>query len=155
VSILRQRFSGSSGHSNPSGSVTFKDGSTILGTSALTSGQAVYSTTTFGVSSHSINAFYDGDINFSASNTMITQVVNKALPVITWNNPVDILYGTALSGVQLNATASVPGSFVYNPANGVVLSAGASQTLNVTFTPTDTTNYNTATASVHINVIKR
>jgi hypothetical protein len=56
-----------------------------------------------------------------------------------------------LSATQLNATASVPGTFVYTPPAGTVLGAG-SQTLAVTFTPTDTTDYNTATASVAITV---
>jgi len=33
-------------------------------------------------------------------------------------------YGTALSATQLNATASVPGAFVYSQAAGSVLKAG-------------------------------
>ena len=51
------------------------------------------------------------------------------------------------SATQLNATASVPGTFVYTPAAGTVLNAGAAQTLSVTFTPTDAANYTTATAT--------
>ena len=47
----------------------------------------------------------------------------------------------------INATASVPGAFVYNPLAGVVLNAGASQALGVAFTPTDTVNYNSATGA--------
>ena len=71
--------------------------------------------------------------------------VLKATPVITWATPADITYGTALSATQLNATASVPGTFVYTPAAGTVLNAGAAQTLSVTFTPTDAANYNAGT----------
>ena len=41
----------------------------------------------------------------------------------------------------------MPGTFVYTPAAGTVLNAGAAQTLSVTFTPTDTANYTTATAT--------
>ena len=78
--------------------------------------------------------------------------VNQATPVITWANPANITYGTALSATQLNATASVPGSFVYTPASGTVLNAGASQALGVAFTPTDSANYTNANATVHINV---
>ncbi len=58
--------------------------------------------------------------------------------MISWVPPAPIPYGTALSGTQLNATASVPGTFVYTPAAGTVLTAGT-QALAVTFTPTDTT----------------
>src|SRR5205823_2413985 len=83
-----------------------------------------------------------------------TLTIGKATPTITWANPADITYGTALSGTQLNATASVPGSFVYTPAAGTVLPAGANQTLSTTFTPTDTTNYTTANKSVTLTVNK-
>src|SRR6185312_3068802 len=80
--------------------------------------------------------------------------VIKATPTITWANPADIVYGTVLSATQLNATASVPGTFVYTPAAGIVLNAGAGQTLSVSFTPTDAANYTSATATVSINVLK-
>ena len=73
-------------------------------------------------------------------------------PVLTWADPADITYGTALGGTQLDATASVPGSFIYTPAAGTVLSAGANETLSVTFTPTDTTDYGPVTATAMINV---
>ena len=83
-----------------------------------------------------------------------TLTVLKAVPTLTWANPANILYGTALSGVQLNATSSVPGTFVYTPLAGTVLNAGNGQTLSVTFTPTDGTNYTTALTNVAINVLK-
>jgi type VI protein secretion system component Hcp len=47
----------------------------------------------------------------------------------------------------------VDGIFTYSPAAGTFLGAG-SQTLAVTFTPTDTADYNQATASVTVNVLK-
>lgn len=75
----------------------------------------------------------------------------QTAPTITWPTPAAITYGTALSSAQLDATASVAGSFAYNPAAGTVPKAGT-QTLNTTFTPTDTMHYTTATASVQITV---
>ena len=84
----------------------------------------------------------------------ISVTVSSATPSITWAPPASIVYGTALSGTQLNATASVPGTFAYNPPAGTVLNAGAAQTLSVIFTPTDTTSYSTATANVTITVTK-
>ena len=89
------------------------------------------------------------DYNTASAGVALT--VNKATPTITWATPAAINDGTPLSATQLNATASVPGTFVYNPAAGTVLSAG-SQTLSVTFTPTDTIDYNSATASVTLTV---
>ncbi|MGP0063459.1 MAG: beta strand repeat-containing protein [Isosphaeraceae bacterium] len=82
-------------------------------------------------------------------------------PTITWAAPANIVYGTALGTTQLDATASytvdgstvsVPGNFTYSPAAGTVLGAGNGQTLFVTFTPTDTTNYSANTATTTINV---
>ena len=75
----------------------------------------------------------------------------KTVPTITWATPAAITYGTALGSAQLNATASVAGTFVYSPAAGTVLAVGA-HTLTATFTPTNTTLYTTATATVTLTV---
>jgi hypothetical protein len=56
-----------------------------------------------------------------------------------------------LSSNQLNATANVPGIFVYNPAAGAVLNAGAN-TLSVIFNPTDPVDYSSATDTVSLLV---
>ena len=84
--------------------------------------------------------------------SQVNLVVNKATPVITWANPADILYGSALGGTQLNADTTVPGTFTYTPPLGAVLPIGSAQTLSVLFTPTNATDYTTATATVSINV---
>jgi hypothetical protein len=73
---------------------------------------------------------------------------------VTWANPAGITYGTALSGVQLNATASVPGTFIYTPAAGTLLNAGTGRILSVTFTPTDLINFAPATKTVTIDVLR-
>lgn len=91
--------------------------------------------------------------DYSSAAANVGLLVNKAGPTVTWATPSAITYGTALSAAQLNATASVPGAFVYSPAAGTVLTAG-SQTLSVTFTPTDTTDYSTAAANVTLLVNK-
>lgn len=81
----------------------------------------------------------------------VTYKVAMASPVITWANPAAINYGTALSATQLNATANVPGTFAYSPAAGTILAVGV-QTLGVTFTPTDSVDYTTATKNVSLTV---
>ena len=81
----------------------------------------------------------------------VTYQVVLAITTVTWATPAAITYGTALSGAQLNATASVAGTFAYSPTAGTVLGAG-SHTLSVTLTPTDTADYSTATASVTLQV---
>src|SRR5262249_6705115 len=92
--------------------------------------------------------------NFTTATKTVSINVLKATPVITWATPADITYGTALGATQLNATANTPGTFVYSPASGEVLTAGANKTLSVTFTPTDAANFTTATKTVSINVLK-
>lgn len=84
--------------------------------------------------------------------TTVSIDVSKATPTITWNSPSAIVYGTALGAAQLNATANVTGQFIYTPAAGATLNAGASQVLSVSFTPTDTANYNGAAKSVALTV---
>jgi hypothetical protein len=91
------------------------------------------------------------DPNYAGSATG-TLVISKVTPVVTWQQPAAIVFGGALSSVQLNATANVPGSFVYSPPAGTVLPVGSGQTLSVAFTPSNTTDYNIANASTTINV---
>ena len=75
----------------------------------------------------------------------------KQKPTINWNNPSPIFVGTPLSGTQLNAILSVPGTCVYSPAIGTQLPEGT-HTLSVTCTPTDGTNYEPVSTTVTIQV---
>jgi hypothetical protein len=52
---------------------------------------------------------------------------------------------------QLDATANVPGTFAYSPAGGTIFGAGL-QTLTVAFTPQDSTDYSSTTATATIIV---
>jgi hypothetical protein len=92
--------------------------------------------------------------DYTSATFTATIDVLQAAPTITWSDPADILYGTALSGSQLDATASVPGTFTYTPGLGTVLHAGDDQTLSVSFAPTDTTDYTGATFAVTIDVLQ-
>src|SRR5208337_3205449 len=91
----------------------------------------------------------------SADNTTaqatVSLTVNKATPIVTWQTPAAIPYGTALSATQLNASSLIPGTFTYTPATGTVIAAGA-HILSVTFTPTDAADYATAQGSVSLVV---
>jgi len=89
--------------------------------------------------------------NYTAAIKTVRISVTKATPVITWATPASLVYGTALSTTQLNATANVPGAFVYTPAAGTVLAAGT-HTLSTTFTPTDTWNYVSVAQTVVLEV---
>ena len=92
-------------------------------------------------------------VNFNSAHTSVTVNVAKQTPVLQWNDPEPIHYGTALSSAQLNASASVAGTFAYSPAEGEMLAVGE-HTITVTFTPEESANYYGAEASVRIAVTK-
>jgi hypothetical protein len=79
--------------------------------------------------------------------------VTRATPTIVWPAPEKISYGTRLSDSQLNATSSVPGTFVYTPGPGTLLSAGE-HTPSVVFTPSDLSDYAPARAAVSLTVTR-
>jgi len=126
-------------------------------TSASVSGSLSCTSTATSSSSVSGSPYPINCAGVSSSNYAITFVpglltITKATPLITWSTPADITQGTALGSNQLNATANVAGNFVYAPPAGTLLPVGPSQLLNVTFTPSDSTDYNGASASATIKV---
>lgn len=77
-----------------------------------------------------------------------------ATPVVTWEMPDPIVFGTALGVDQLNAMTDVPGTFTYTPNAGTELSAGDGQTLSVLFTPDDTDSFQPVTVTTTIDVTR-
>src|ERR1700722_2653096 len=75
---------------------------------------------------------------YSAATASVQLKVNQAAPAITWAQPAPVTAGATLGATQLDATANVPGSFMYSPAAETVLAAGTQQ-LTAVFSPTDTT----------------
>ena len=61
------------------GSVTFKEGGSDLGTSSLSNGSATYVNSALSVGSHGITAVYAGDTSYSGSTSnTLTQIIQKA-----------------------------------------------------------------------------
>jgi large repetitive protein len=57
--------------------VTFKEGTTVLGTGALSGGMATFTTSTLPVGTNAIKAVYGGDVHLAASTSNTAkQVVN-------------------------------------------------------------------------------
>jgi len=81
-----------------------------------------------------------------------TLTVLRAVPTLEWQVPTPIEHGKPLSPDELDAEASVPGTFDYTPLAGTVLAVGTRQKLSVTFTPQDGENYMSVTTSVPIDV---
>jgi hypothetical protein len=64
--------------------VTFRRGTTVLGTGTLSGGTATFSTSSLGVGTKSLTALYAGDANFAASTSKSeSQVINKASTTTT------------------------------------------------------------------------
>ncbi len=102
----------SPGSGMPTGTVTFKDGSTVLGAGLLNgSGQATFNTSALSVGSHSITAVYGGDGNFTTStSSAFTQTVNQDAStsvVISSANP--SIFGQSVT-LTATITANSPGS---------------------------------------------
>jgi hypothetical protein len=105
-----------------------------------------------GTDTLSVSFVPDNPAGYTSATGTTQLVVTKTLPVITWATPAAIPVNQALTSTQLDATANVPGTFVYNPAAGTSFSTPGTYTLKVTFTPTDTANYGTATDTVPLVV---
>ena len=95
----------------PTGSVTFLDDTTPLGTVGLTVGSATYTTTRLATGSHSITAVYNGSSKYDTSTSPdLTQGVNQdaATTVVTASaNP--SVFGQSVT-FTATVSAAVPGS---------------------------------------------
>jgi len=99
-----------------------------------------------------IDANQAGNADYAAAPQAQQTVAVAAVAVkLSWTAPAAVTYGTALTGTQLDATASVPGSFSYSPPAGTVPQAGT-QTLTAAFTPADPAGYTGGTVSVKLTV---
>lgn len=105
----------------PTGTVTFFEGATQLGTSTLSAqAKATFATSSLSQGSHSLTAQYSGDANFSSSTSpILAQTVNA-----------DPDFSVTASPTSVDVTASQPGvvTFTVTPLNGstqtVVFSCG-------------------------------
>jgi hypothetical protein len=80
-----------------------------------------------------------------------TVTVTEPAVDVDWN-PAPLEIGAKLSSAQLNATANIPGKFVYTPAAGTKVTT-TTETLKVVFTPTDTVHFAPVTKTISLAVI--
>ncbi len=142
-----------------------RNGSTVLpGTYAYTNGAtAVTAATVLPTGSYSLHVTFtptDTTDYATATATTALTVSSKITPVITWAAPASIVSGTTLSTVldasAKNGSTVLPGTYAYTNGTTAVTAAtvlpAGSYTLHVIFTPTDTTDYATATATTALTV---
>jgi len=113
----------------------------------------VSSSAALGPYARAASAVFEGDVLYRESSAETSATLVAGTPSVTWPSPAPIVYGTALGAAQLNATANVPGTFVYSPAAGAVLGAG-SHVLSATFTPADPEHYTGSSATRALTVVR-
>ncbi|HET9058419.1 MAG TPA: hypothetical protein VFN61_00745 [Acidimicrobiales bacterium] len=131
-------------------------GATQLDATSAVPGTFTYSPpagTVLGAGTQTLSATFTptDSADYTSVSATTTLIVDKATPTLNWPAAAGITYGTALGAAQLDATASVPGTFSYSPSAGTVLGAGP-QTLTVTFIPTDSADYNSTSATTALTV---
>ena len=88
----------------PSGTITFKDGVTTLGTSPVSNGTVTFSTSGLALGAHTLTVSYSGDASFASSlSASLTQNVNQDGTVTSLTSSAN----PSVSGQTITYTASV------------------------------------------------
>jgi hypothetical protein len=135
-----------------------------LASSTLTSGTASVNGTfafttpatapSVGTASQNVTFTPTDGTNYNTASTTASVTVNKATPTVSVAPTASgITYGQTLASSTLSGgTASVAGTFAFS--NSTISPAVGTASQNVTFTPTDGSNYNTASTTASVTVGK-
>ncbi|TCK73743.1 Ig-like domain-containing protein [Acidipila rosea] len=112
----------------PGGTVSFKDGSAVLGSSTLRNGSAQIAISSLAIGSHAITAIYAGDANDGGSSSSpITQMVQQAASKLTLQsslNPSGVGARVTFTAT-LASNGSIPTGTVVFEDGATVLGAGS------------------------------
>ena len=112
-----------SGSGTPTGAVMLQDGGSTMSTLNLVNGQASFTTSSLAVGSHSITAAYNGDANFSAASSALSQTVAKDATSMTLSSSANpSVFGQS---VVMTVTVSASASGAGTPTGTVTFSDGA------------------------------
>lgn len=126
-----------SGGVSPTGTVTFKDGSTTLGTATISGSTASFTTTDLSVGDHTVTAVYSGDDNNqSATSAEVDVVVAKATPTlaVTTSDSNPLIGATVTLTASLTDAVSPTGSVTFKDGStilGAETLSGGSASLSV------------------------
>jgi hypothetical protein len=112
------------------GSMTFLDGATVLGTGNIAGGVATYTINTLSAGSHSITASFTGDSNYSSAvSPVVTQVITRTAATISLTSSLNpSTYGDA---VAFTVTAT-GGAGLGKPTGTIAVSDGGTLLATVT-----------------------
>jgi hypothetical protein len=121
--------------------VTFKNGSTTLGTGTLSGGSASLSTSALNAGSHSITASYGGDTTLASSSGSLAQLVNKAgtiLQLTSSQNPSAVNQAVTFTAVVSSSGGTPGGTVTFKQGSTVLgtptLDGNGQATVSTTFT---------------------
>jgi len=143
-----------------SGTVTFLDGATVLGSASLSGGAASFSTSGLPSGSHSITVSYGGDGNFNGSTSALTQVVKTNTTTALASNLNPSVFGQSVTfraTVSAGATGTVSffngatllGSTALSAGSAAISTstlAGGSHSITATYNGDSTHNASTSTS---------
>lgn len=150
------------------GSVTFLDGATTLGTASLAAGTAAFSIASLAVGSHSITASYGGDgaygpstssaitqtVNKASTSTALMSAVNPSLPGQLVTFTITVTPSAATGNVTLfDGTATVGTTALAGGSATIATSTLTNGTHSMTATYAGDANYTASTSSVLSQVV--
>lgn len=139
------------GSGTPTGTVTFLDGLTSLGTANLASGQASFPISSLTAGQHSITATYSGDGSFSQNSGVVGIIVNKAstaMSLVSSANPSNFN-----QAVTFTATVNAAASNVGTPTGTITFSDGSASLGSATLDSTGTASFTTSALAVGTHAI--
>ncbi len=108
----------------PSGSVSFYDGTTLLGSGTLALGVAAYATSGLALGAHSITAAYGGNTNFSALSSSVLSETVTAPATITTTTTLTASPNPLADGQPATLTATVTPAPTGTPAGIISFYSG-------------------------------
>jgi hypothetical protein len=121
---------------SPSGTVTFVDGGTTLGSAPVSGGMASLSTSSLAAGSHSLTASYSGDASCAAATAapvglLVSQPPLLVLPLPSPTSPTSPSSSPPSSGIVVYDASGQPGSVALRPGcSSVVVSTPAGTPLS-------------------------
>ena len=109
---------------NANGTVEFLDGTTTLGSVAVTNGQANLTTSQLLPGTHTIRAQYSGDVHYIASSNSVSQQVTSSLPLTTTVLTTSSNPSVAGNSLQITASVQTNGFLAGNAGGSVIFKDG-------------------------------
>ena len=104
---------------NATGSITFKDGATVLGSGTLANGTASLTTSALTIGAHNITAVYAGDTNTSSA-TSSAQSVTITSPPVT-KTATSLVLAASSPSISVGAQLTLSAQLSPSPANGTII----------------------------------